>query len=116
MNKSLSIFEVEEKKNKKYCAIFGNEDDYVEIGYIGDNNYHNIKIAKRQYLRFAGANMHINTIFPNYGVNMKINWDEISILETKLENQCVKFLLINDMTDDYLEMMISAEDVSVQEE
>lgn len=78
LNKSLSIFEVEKKKNKKYCAIFGNEDDYVEIGYIGENNYHNIKISSRKYLRFAGANMHINTIFPNYGVNMKINWDEIS--------------------------------------
>lgn len=50
----------------------------VPIDHIGDNNYHNIKIAKRQYLRFAGANMHINTIFPNYGVNMRINLDEIS--------------------------------------
>lgn len=78
LNKSLSIFEVEEKKNKKYCAIFGNEDDYVEIGYIENNNYNNIKLAKRKYWRLVGGNMNINTIFPNLQANMKINWGEIS--------------------------------------
>ncbi|MCR4606070.1 MAG: hypothetical protein K5639_08750 [Eubacterium sp.] len=51
-----------------------------------------------------------------YEVPKSVNWDEISILETKMENQYVKFLLINDMTDDYLEMVISAEEVSVQAE
>ena len=78
LNKSLSIFEVEEKKNKKYCAIFGNDDDYVEIGYIEDKNYSNIRLAQRKYLRFAGANMHINTIFPNIENEFKINWDDIT--------------------------------------
>lgn len=78
LNKSLSIFEVEEKKNKKYCAIFGNDNDYVEIGYIEDKNYSNIKLAKRKYLRYAGANMHINTIFPDIKGDIKINWDEIA--------------------------------------
>ena len=51
-----------------------------------------------------------------YDIPESVNWDEISILETKMENQYVKFLLINDMTDDYLEMVISAEEVSVQAE
>lgn len=78
LNKSLSVFEVGEKKNKKYCAIFGNENDYVEVGYIEDENYNNIKFTKRKYLRFAGANMHINTIFPNIKSEFKINWDEIT--------------------------------------
>lgn len=78
LNKSLSVFEVEEKKNKKYCAIFGNDNDYVEIGYIENNNYSNIQLSERKYLRFAGANMHINTIFPNMKGDFKINWDKIS--------------------------------------
>lgn len=78
LNKSLSIFEVEGKKNKKYRAIFGNDDDYVEIGYIEGESYSNIKLSKRRYLRFAGANMRINTIFPNIKNPVKMNWDEIT--------------------------------------
>ena len=77
LNKSLSVFEVTEKKNKKFCAIFGNESDYVEIGYIENNNYSNIKFKKRKYLRFAGADMHINTIFPNIENDFKVNWDDV---------------------------------------
>lgn len=78
LNKSLSVFEVEEKKNKKYCAIFGNEDDFVELGYIEDDNYSNIQIKKRKYLKIFGGNIHLNTIFPNKGENFKINWSEIA--------------------------------------
>ena len=77
LNKSLSVFEVEEKKNKKYYAFFGNDEEYVELGYIEKNNYSNIKLLKRKYLRFAGANMHINTIFPKIKSDFKMNLNEI---------------------------------------
>lgn len=77
LNKSLSVFEVEKKKNKKYYAFFGNDEEYVEVGYIGKNNYSNIKLLKRKYLRFAGANMYINTIFPKIKNDFKMNLNEV---------------------------------------
>ena len=42
-----------------------------------------------------------------------VNWDEISILEMKLDGDSIVFALINDMTDDYLEIMIRADHVTV---
>ena len=49
----------------------------------------------------------------NYMIPENADWDEISILEMKLEGYSVKFALINDMTDDYLEININADHVSV---
>lgn len=49
----------------------------------------------------------------NYMIPENVDWDEISILEMKLEGYSVKFALINDMTDDYLEININADHVSV---
>ena len=42
------------------------------------------------------------------------DWNEISILETRLENGRVKFALMNDMTDDYLEIIIESSSVDVE--
>lgn len=78
LNKSLSVFNAEQGSNKKYCAKFGDENDYIEVGYLEDSIYCNICLKKRKYLRVAGGNMSINTIFPDVKNDLKINWDEIN--------------------------------------
>ena len=42
-----------------------------------------------------------------------VNWDEISILEMKMDGDNIVFALVNDMTDDYLEIIINANHVTV---
>ena len=44
-----------------------------------------------------------------------VNWDEISILELKKDGDSIVFALMNDMTDDYLEININADHVTVEE-
>ena len=43
-----------------------------------------------------------------------VNWNEISILETCIDNGNIKFSLMNDMTDAYLEIIISSDNVTVE--
>ena len=52
----------------------------------------------------------------DYRIPENVNWDEISILEMKQEERGVKFAFVNDITDDYLELHIHAEHVSVAAE
>ena len=52
----------------------------------------------------------------NYSIPENVNWDEISILEMKMDGECIVFAMINDMTDDYLEININADHVSVEVE
>ena len=47
----------------------------------------------------------------HYMIPENVNWDEISILESKTDGDYIKFALINDMTDDYLEISIKADSV-----
>lgn len=78
LNKSLSVFEVNPKKNKKYSAFFGSDEEYIQIGYVDDNKVFNkVKLKNRKYYRFVSANMKINTIFPNGLKNNEINMDEL---------------------------------------
>ena len=42
------------------------------------------------------------------------DWNEISILETSLENGRIKFALMNDMTDDYWELIIESNVIDVE--
>ncbi len=49
-----------------------------------------------------------------YSIPDDADWNEISILETHLENGQVKFALMNDMTDDYLEIIIESSSVDVE--
>ena len=78
LNKSLSIFDVNPKSNKKYSAYFGDEEEYLKIGYLDDQKVINeIKLKERPYCRFVGANLYINTIFPCDISNHEINMDEI---------------------------------------
>lgn len=49
-----------------------------------------------------------------YSIPQDVDWNEISILETKLENDCIKFLLMNDMTDESLEISIYSNNVAIQ--
>ncbi len=46
-------------------------------------------------------------------IPQNVNWDEISILEMKKDGDSIVFALINDLTDDYLEIMIRADHVTV---
>ena len=48
----------------------------------------------------------------NYEIPKNVNWDEVSILDMKLAGDHIRFELINDMTDDYLEININADHVS----
>ena len=78
LNKSLSIFDVNPKSNKKYSAYFGDEEEYLKIGYLDNEKVINeIKLKERPYCRFVGANLYINTIFPCNILNHEINMDEI---------------------------------------
>ncbi len=78
LNKSLSIFNVAPRNNKKYSAYFGNEEEYLKIGYLDNKRVVNeLKLKERPYCRFVGANLHINTIFPCDISNYEINMDEI---------------------------------------
>lgn len=77
LSKSISVFEVEHKKNKKYRAIFGNADEYLEIGYMDNNSLiSQIKLKKRD-LRCIGMNLHLNTVFPNIENNINIDTNEL---------------------------------------
>ena len=51
-----------------------------------------------------------------YTIPENVNWNEISILNMDMEEDGVKFALSNDMTDDYLEISINADSVSVDVE
>lgn len=50
----------------------------------------------------------------SYLIPENVNWNEISILETTIENGNIKFLLINDMTDEPLEIIICAGNVTTE--
>ena len=65
INKSLSTFEVGEKKNKAFKVIFGNDEDNVTIGYLDDKKViAKMHLKLRKYHRVVGGNMSVNTIFP----------------------------------------------------
>ncbi len=49
-----------------------------------------------------------------YDIHDDADWNEISILETCFENGQIKFALMNDMTDDYLELVIESNAVEVE--
>lgn len=79
LNKSLSVFEVEQKKNKRYKAIFGDEDsDYLIIGYLDDKKCSNeLHLKERKYYRFVSMTANINTIFPGEDVKLEQPANEI---------------------------------------
>ena len=59
----------------------------------------------------------VNMIFD--GVNyveipQGVDWSEISISEARIDGDMIKFELMNDVTDDYLEILISAQNVSLE--
>lgn len=50
----------------------------------------------------------------SYIIPENVDWDEISILETRSEGSSVKFALMNDSTDAYLEIVIASNDITVE--
>lgn len=75
---SLSVFDGESRKNKNYCARFGDDNEYFETGYLDGKSFSNLKLKPRKYFRFAGARLHLNTVFPD-GIDMpKPDFDFIS--------------------------------------
>jgi len=80
LNNSISVFEVENKENKKYRASFGNEEDSLEVGYIENQIYSNWKFKDRKYFRVVGGIFHLNTIFPEKSKESKWKLNNIEEL------------------------------------
>lgn len=76
---SISVFDGEERTNKDYRAIYGNDEEYLKIGYLDGKLFSEIKFTPRKYLRFAYAKLGLNTIIPDtVNVNNDSNLDYIA--------------------------------------
>ncbi len=42
-----------------------------------------------------------------------VPWEQISIIQASLEDDSIKFALMNDITDDYLDVFIKCESISI---
>lgn len=42
------------------------------------------------------------------------SWEQISIIQASLDSDSVKFALMNDMTDEYLEIIIKCESICIE--
>ncbi len=61
---SISTFDGENRSNKNYRAEFNSDEDYFRIGYLNEKVFLDFGIKKREYLRFLGMNLELNTIIP----------------------------------------------------
>ena len=43
-----------------------------------------------------------------------VSWEQISIIQASLEGDSIKFALMNDITNDYLEIIIKCESVTIE--
>lgn len=77
LNRSISTFDLENKRSKKYRATFGDNEDYFEIGYIDEINLVTILNLKKRKFRCVGMNMCLNTTFPNIEKKIKIDEKEL---------------------------------------
>ena len=68
LNDSLSVLDAESKKTKKYKARFGQEEEFVEWGYLEDEAiYHKMRVKPRKsFLRFFEGEINTNTLFPEF--------------------------------------------------
>lgn len=91
LNKSLSVFFVKEKENKKYRALFGTEEENITIGYLSDNNIDvTVNLKQRKYCRIIGGNTQINTIFPkDREINLNINDFDSTIISPLNYNEII---------------------------
>lgn len=91
LNKSLSVFFVKEKENKKYRALFGSEEENITIGYLSDNNIDvTVNLKQRKYCRIIGGNTQINTIFPkDREINLNINDFDSTIISPLNYNEII---------------------------
>ena len=65
VNKQISVFTVSQKKNKKFRARYGTDEEYFEWGYVDDGKIQStLKLKERKYYRYIGMTMQVNTIFP----------------------------------------------------
>lgn len=77
LNQSISVFDGDGGKNKKYRAFFGATDgDYVDTGYIEHNTKFKMNLRRRQF-GFVGMDMHLNTILPEDLEMPEIDWKMI---------------------------------------
>ncbi len=61
---SVAVFDGDTHSNKDYRSIYGNDEEYFRIGYLGGKLFIEINFKSREYLRFAGMNLELNTIIP----------------------------------------------------
>ena len=89
LNKSLSIFDVDPKQNKKYSAFFGTEEEYLKIGYLYNEPFFFIKLKNRKYYRHICSNICLNTIFPKVLDESKAKLDKL--IETFVQDGLGEF-------------------------
>ncbi len=65
LSNSIAVFEGESHSNKDYKSVYGNEEEYFCIGYLGGKLFTEINFKFREHLRFAGMNLELNTIIPD---------------------------------------------------
>ena len=71
---------------------------------------------QKWYKEFQPETGIIRVIFENvmdYSIPNNVDWSEISILEAQNESDYLKLALLNDMTDEYLEIIIKCENIIV---
>lgn len=61
---SISVFDGETRSNKDYRAIYGDDKEYFRIGYLEGKLFTELNLEPRKYMRFASANIGLNTIIP----------------------------------------------------
>lgn len=77
LSKSISTFDLEKKRSKKYRGTFEGNEDFFEIGYIDETNLVTILNLKKRQFRCVGMHMSLNTTFPNIENKIKIDEKEL---------------------------------------
>lgn len=61
---SISVFDGETHSNKDYRAIYGNNEEYLRIGYLNNKLFTELHLKERKYMRLIYGNLNLNTIIP----------------------------------------------------
>jgi len=83
---SFSVFDGENKTNKKYRADFTDKEEYFSIAYLDNNLVVDCGLKPRRFWRIAGSTMHLNTIIPE-----DANFDTDTFMQHITENHMGEF-------------------------
>ena len=108
---------------ERFVTDFIMHDSLMEDVVIRDNGTTIVMLIdfafwmQRWYKKTEPETGTLKVVFEHvgdYSIPNDTNWDEISILETNANGSSVKFLLMNDSTDDYLEIVINSNQITVE--